>query len=140
MDHFKYRVGQKVCKILQKSLNELFGQPHGGTSGKEPTCQRRRHKRRGFDPWIGKIPWRRKGQPSPVFLPGESHGERNLAGCRTRGAWGACQNMGWQRVGHDSSDLARSISQAARVFSSICVFYICMNMCMHDVILKFTWP
>ena len=34
----------------------------------------------GFDPWVRKIPWRRKGQPTPVFLPGESHGQRNLAG------------------------------------------------------------
>ena len=33
-----------------------------------------------FDPWVGKIPWRRKWQPTPVFLPGKSHGERNLAG------------------------------------------------------------
>ena len=34
----------------------------------------------GFDPWVGKIPWRRKWQPTPVFLPGESHGQRSLAG------------------------------------------------------------
>ena len=33
-----------------------------------------------FDPWVGKIPWRRKWQPTPVFLPRESHGQRNLAG------------------------------------------------------------
>ena len=33
-----------------------------------------------FDPWAGKIPWRRERQPTPVFLPGEFHGERNLAG------------------------------------------------------------
>ena len=33
-----------------------------------------------FDPWIGKIPWRRKWQPTPVLLPGESHGQRSLAG------------------------------------------------------------
>ena len=46
-------------------------------SGKESTCQRRRHR---FDPWIGKIPWRRKWQPTPVFLPGESHGQRSLVG------------------------------------------------------------
>ena len=44
----------------------------GGASGKEPTCQCRRHKRRGFDPWVKKIPWRRAWQPTPVFLPGES--------------------------------------------------------------------
>ena len=34
----------------------------------------------GFNPWVGKIPWRRKWQPTPVFLPGESHGQRRLAG------------------------------------------------------------
>ena len=34
----------------------------------------------GFDPWIGKIPWRRAWQPTPVFLPGESHGQRSLVG------------------------------------------------------------
>ena len=36
--------------------------------------------RRRFDPWIGKIPWRRAWQATPVFLPGESHGQRRLAG------------------------------------------------------------
>ena len=34
--------------------------------------------RPGFDPWVGKIPWRRAWQPTPVFLPGESHGQRSL--------------------------------------------------------------
>ena len=33
-----------------------------------------------FDPWVGKIPWRREWLPTPVFLPRESHGQRNLAG------------------------------------------------------------
>ena len=36
--------------------------------------------RPGFDPWVGKIPWRRKWQPTPVLLPGESHGQRSLVG------------------------------------------------------------
>ena len=36
--------------------------------------------RHGFDPWVGKMPWRRAEQPSPVFLPGESHGQRSLVG------------------------------------------------------------
>ena len=48
-----------------------------GLSGKE--CARR-CRRNGFDPWFGKIPWRRKWQPTPVFLPGESHGQRSLVG------------------------------------------------------------
>ena len=47
-------------------------------SGKESACQCRRHKRHRFDPWVRKIPWRRKRQPTPVFLPGESHGQRSL--------------------------------------------------------------
>ena len=51
----------------------------GGPSGKEPACQCRTHKRCGFDPWVGKIPWRRAWQPIPVFLPGESHGQGSLA-------------------------------------------------------------
>ena len=50
----------------------------GGTSGKEPTCQCKRHKRPGFDSWVGKIPWRRAWQPTPVFLSGDSHGQRSL--------------------------------------------------------------
>ena len=49
----------------------------GGTSGKEFACQCRR---RGFNPWVRKIPWRKKRQPSPVFLPGESHGQQSLGG------------------------------------------------------------
>ena len=52
----------------------------GGTNGKEPACQCRRCKRRGFSLWVGKIPWRRKWQPTPVFLPAESRGQRSLAG------------------------------------------------------------
>ena len=39
-----------------------------------------RHKRSGFNPWVGKMTWRRAWQPTPVFLPGESHGQRSLAG------------------------------------------------------------
>ena len=46
-------------------------------SGKESTCQCRRY---GFDLWVKKLPWGRKWQPTPVFLPGKSHGRRSLAG------------------------------------------------------------
>ena len=62
----------------------------GVASGKEPICQCRRHKRPGFKPWVGKIPWRRKWQPTPVLLPGK---------------WtekpGRLQSMGSQRVGNN---------------------------------------
>ena len=49
-------------------------------SGEESTCQCRRCKRCGFDPRVGKIPWGRKWQPAPVFLPGKFHGSISLAG------------------------------------------------------------
>ena len=52
----------------------------GSSSGKEPACQCRRHKRHGFNPWVRKVPWNRAWHPTPVFLPGESHGQRSLAG------------------------------------------------------------
>ena len=58
--------------------------------GKESTCQWRRHRRHRFDPWVGKVPWRRKWQPISVFLPGISHGQRSLVGYSP---WG-------HRVGH----------------------------------------
>ena len=48
--------------------------------GKESAWQGRRLKRPEFDPWVGKIPWMRKWEPTPVFLPGESRGQRGLAG------------------------------------------------------------
>ena len=51
-----------------------------GTIGEKPACQRRRHKRCRFDPRVRKIPWRRAWQHTPVFLPGESHGQRSLVG------------------------------------------------------------
>ena len=51
------------------------------STGEEPACQCSRHKRCGFDPWVGKTAWRRTWQHTPVFLPGESHGQRSLAGC-----------------------------------------------------------
>ena len=66
----------------------MLGIPRG-LSGKESTCQCRRH---GFDPWVGKFPWRRKWQPAPIFLPGKSHGQRSLAGYSL---WGH------KRVRHD---------------------------------------
>ena len=47
-------------------------------------------RRHGFDPWVRKIPWRRKWQPTPAFLPGKSHGQRSLVGYSP---WG-CKRVG----------------------------------------------
>ena len=64
----------------------------GDTRGKESACQYRTHKTHGMELWVGKIPWRRAWQPTPVFLPGES-------------PWieepGGLQSIGPQRVRHD---------------------------------------
>ena len=49
-------------------------------SGNESTCQCRRCKSCGYNPWVGKIPCRRKWQPTPAFLPGKFHGQRSLVG------------------------------------------------------------
>ena len=50
----------------------------GGAYCKEPACQCRQHIRPGFDLWVGTISWRRAWQPTPIFLPGESQGQRSL--------------------------------------------------------------
>ena len=70
--------------IASKRINlcEIMGFK-GSASGKEPTCQCRRHKRHRFNPWFGKMPWRREYQPTLVFLPGEPHEQRNLEGYGT---------------------------------------------------------
>ena len=62
----------------------LLGFP-GSTSGKESACQCWSHKICGFDPWIRKILWRRAWQLTQVFLPGDSHGQKSLAGYSPRG-------------------------------------------------------
>ena len=67
----------------------------GGSSGKEPACQCRRRKRLSFNPWVGKIPWRKALQPTPAFLPGEYPWTEEL---------GRLQSIESQRVRHDRSD------------------------------------
>ena len=57
--------------------------------GKESACRFRRHKRLGFDPWVGKMPWRRKWQTTPIFLPGTFCGQRSLVGYSP---WGSKQS------------------------------------------------
>ena len=61
----------------------------GWLSGKESNCQCRRCGKLRFSPWVGKIPWRRAWQPTPVLLPGKSHGQRSLAGYSS---WG-CKEL-----------------------------------------------
>ena len=79
-------------EIIVETIDTLGARiPLGDASGKEPTCQCRRYKRLGFNPQLRKISWRRAWQPTQVLLPGESHGQRSLAGYSPRGSQRVCQ-------------------------------------------------
>ena len=73
---------------------------------KKPTCQFRRHKRQMFNPWVGKIPRRRACQPTPVFLLGESHAQRNL--------------VGYSPLGHKELDTTKILARTHALQSVIC--------------------
>ena len=66
------------------NLFNYFGKSHILTAGSEVKASACNVGRLGFDPWVGKIPWIRKWQPTPVLLPGESHGRRSLVGYSPR--------------------------------------------------------
>ena len=68
----------------------------GGSGGKKSSCQCRRCRRLGFDPWVGKILWRRKWQPTLVFLPGKFCVQRSL--------------VGYSPWGHKESDITEQLS------------------------------
>ena len=84
----------------------------GGTSGQELTCQCRRHKRQGFHLWVRKILWRRARQPTAVFLPGESHGQRSLAGYSP---WGCRVGQDWSNLTHMHVCIHYSLSSGLRL-------------------------
>ena len=69
-------------RIQDKDTNKLVAGLPPWLSGKESICQCRRSR---FDSQVGKIPWRRKWQHTPVFLPGKSYGQRSLLGYSPQG-------------------------------------------------------
>ena len=69
---------------ISQLVNTVSGLPRW-LSGKESVCQCRNYRRCNFDPWVSKICWRRRWQPTPAFLPGKSHSQRSLAGYSPRG-------------------------------------------------------
>ena len=80
--HMHNHIG--VCVRVCVCVCVCVGFP-GVASCTEPIHQCRRHNRHRFDSWVEKIPWRRAWQPTPLFLPGESHGQRSLAGYSPEG-------------------------------------------------------
>ena len=75
------------------------------------------HRRHRFDPWVGKILWRREWQPTPVFLPGESHGQRSLDGYSP---WGR------ETVRHDLVTTTTTTlgAQVPACHSSMCQYFL----------------
>ena len=85
----------------------------GGTSGKESTYKCRRRKRHVFVPWVWKISWRRAWQPTPVFLPGKSHGHRSL--------------VDYSPWGHKESDTTE-VTENTHIYVRVCIYiYICIT-------------
>ena len=72
-----FNLGSGMIKFAL--LRITLGFPDGAND-KESACQCREFRRCRFDPWVGKILWRKKWQPTPVFMPGKFHGQRSLAG------------------------------------------------------------
>ena len=83
--------GSSVLGLLQAKILEWVAISFSGASSRPRNWTQVFHSvclqcgRPRFDPWVGKIPWRRKWQPTPVFLPGESHGRRSLVGYSPQG-------------------------------------------------------
>ena len=72
--HLKHNFFNKDIVVSQLYLTSLMAQ------WQRLCLQHRRRRRQGFDLWIRKVPWGRKWQPTPVCLPGGSHGQRSLTG------------------------------------------------------------
>ena len=74
-----------------RGIKSYLSSPKGFSGGKESACRYRRHR---FYPWVRNIPWRRKWQSTPVFLPGKSHGQKSLV---SYSPWG-CKRVGYDLV------------------------------------------
>ena len=94
--------------------------PTVGSMGKRICLQCRRC---GFNPWLGKISWRRAWQPTPVFLPAESHGQRSLAGYSP---WGHTESGMTKATQH--TYVFHCAQKSAQNISSQQIYIGCMNI------------
>jgi len=74
-----FNLDKQYCIKFGGNTRNDIGLPRW-LSSRESPCQCRRRRRGEFDPWVGKIPRRKKWQPNTVFLPGKSYRQRSLAG------------------------------------------------------------
>ena len=107
----------------------------GDASGKEPTSQCRRGKRCRFDLWVEKILWRRAWQFIPIFLPGESHGQRSLVGYSSQGLTELDKTEAAQQTGRQTDRLVSQGSLSGRGLSakqlnSIIALLTCRTICI----------
>ena len=108
-------------------------------SGKETASQCRKHKRCGFDPWVGKIPWSRKWQPTPVFLPEKPHGQRSLVDYSPQGhkELGMARQLSMHTCSYPQGGLLLFFSLShwaeslkVRMISSLCVHPQQLGQCL----------
>ena len=108
--------------------------------GKESACQCRRHRRQQFSLWVGKIPWRRAWQPTPVFLLGESYAQRSLVG---HYPWGPKESDMTEVIEHHSSSCTGHFRerQIVRFFSSsgshAYSIFKCFIICLYFILMMF---
>ena len=106
-------------------------------SGKESACQCRRGRRRGFSPWVGRIPWRRRWHPTPVFLPGQFHGQRSPMGHSPWGHKEPDTAEHAQALTHMVSD-GRWVIDNDQHFQRVST--LCQELALHQLIEAFQQP
>ena len=110
-----------LCCVIQQTPKGRHGLSRW-LSGKESAYQCRRHR---FDPWVVKIPWRRKWHPTPVFLPEKSQGQRSLIGCGPLGSKRFRQDLA------NEQKKGRYGKQYIYIYIYImCIIYIYVYICM----------
>ena len=111
-------------------------------SGKEFTCQCRRHE---LDPWVRRIPWKRKQQPTPEFLPEKSYGQRSLAGYSPWGHKSQTQLSNWTKLNWCEAGTLHSSGRRSRFlvhtwFAGCCLWLLEKAMAPHSCTLAWKIP
>ena len=95
-------------------------------SGKESACHCRRHE---FNPWVGKMPWSRKWQLTPVFLPGKSHGQRSLV---DYSPWGCGESDTTKWISMNRGVIAQHIKLSGLLSSFFLISHNCFIISFHE--------
>ena len=121
-----------LARISRKMLNSI----------RDGGC--RRHRRPRFSPWVGELPWRRKRQPPPAFLPGGCCGQRSLAGCSPRGHK-ELDRIEVTQTPVSSVSVSTPIAHLIPPFPSplgvhMFVLYTCASSSALQMVVKLLWP